>query len=557
MRNLDSWQMIRQMARHIGLQVSENLHDILTPPQLLRISADIFIILFALAAAQAGRALFGIVSGQYSTLTDAPQTIFSADFWFGIPVVVAVCMLSFALSGFYRTARLYSSYYKLFVVARAVTGAYLLIALTSFLAPTIVPVSRSVLIGAYATSLVLVVGSRVWSHLWRRYVIEREQGEAAPVLVGSAARHGSRQRHVLVIGGAGYIGSALVPRLLAQGCRVRVLDLMMYGEQPIKGFRGHPAFELVRGDFRQVDVLVKAMRGVNEVVHLGGLVGDPACAFDEDLTLDINVAATRAVAEVARGAGISRLLFASTCSVYGASDKLMSEDSPLNPVSLYARTKIASERMLLEFAEPGFQPIIVRFATIYGISGRARFDLVVNLLTAKALVDREITVFGGEQWRPFLHVDDAARACAELLGRELPEPELPFVFNVGSNGENYTIRQIGALVKALVPAARLSVSGKDADQRNYRVKFDKIQRVIGFAPEWTVERGIRQVMRPIMAGEVTDYRSPAYSNLQFLTEGGDAMLARPRSATWARDLASDRASDLATPAPGGISTAAA
>ena len=217
-----------------------------------------------------------------------------------------------------------------------------------------------------------------------------------------------REKSVLVIGGAGYIGSALLPKLLAEGYRVRVLDLFLYGTNPIASVLDHPELEIVRADFRRVDALVAGMQGVDHLVHLGGIVGDPACAIDEDLTIDVNLAATRLIGEVAKGNGIKHFVFASTCSVYGAADELLTENSALNPLSLYARSKVASEKLLLEMADDRFTPIIVRFGTIHGLSGRTRFDLVVNLLSAKAVFEGCITVFGGDQWRPFLHVDDAA-----------------------------------------------------------------------------------------------------------------------------------------------------
>jgi nucleoside-diphosphate-sugar epimerase len=160
--------------------------------------------------------------------------------------------------------------------------------------------------------------------------------------------------------------------------------------------------ESVRSDFREIDSLVKAMRGVEQVVHLGGIVGDPACALDEELTIDVNLAATRSIAEVAKGNGIRHFVFASSCSVYGASDVVLNEKSQLDPLSFYARTKVASEKVLLGMADSTFTPLIVRFATIYGLSGRTRFDLVVNLLAANAFFDHQITIFGGDQWRSVL-----------------------------------------------------------------------------------------------------------------------------------------------------------
>lgn len=447
-------------------------------------------------------------------------------------IIVVVSLLVFYWCGFYTFGRAYQSKYKLIIVSQAVAIAYLIVGTISFMLPEMITLPRSVLVASWVLSWLGLLHARVWASAWRLVV--------APKNASMDAGHAGtpKPRTVLVIGGGGYIGSALVPRLLAEGCCVRILDVMMYGGASIQEALRHPNCELVQADFRHVDVLVKAMRGVDEVVHLGGLVGDPACAVDEELTIDINLAATRAVAEVAKGAGVHKFVFASTCSVYGASDEVLDERSALNPVSLYARTKIASERLLLKLTDDSFQPIIVRFGTIYGISGRTRFDLVVNLLTAKAVLDGEITVHGGDQWRPFLHVEDAARSVLMLLREPIEDTEAPFIFNVGCNRENYTIEQVANLIRDQVPDALLSHGTFDGDRRNYRVDFTKIERAIGFTTQWTVEEGIRQVRELIQGGAVRNYRDPAYSNVTVLRESADTYLERPRP-QWVQELIAD------------------
>lgn len=348
------------------------------------------------------------------------------------------------------------------------------------------------------------------------------------------------ERHILVIGAAGYIGSALLPKLLDAGYRVRLLDLLLYSTDPIRNVLHHPRLDIVQADFRQVDKVVEAMRDVHAVIHLGAIVGDPACALDAALTVEINLMATRMIAEVAKGCGIERLIFASTCSVYGASNDVLDEHSALNPVSLYARSKIASEHVLQRLAGPGFAPVILRFGTIYGLSGRTRFDLVINLLTAKAVEDGEITVFGGNQWRPFLHVDDAVLGVLRALETPLAHVRNQ-VFNVGSNAQNYTIVQIGEMIRHLVPNARLIQRGSDADRRNYRVSFNKIHRVLHFVPQWQVEQGIQQVLDAFHSGAIADYHAVEYSNVEFLRTKGTARLSRQRSG-WAYELINGAAS---------------
>jgi nucleoside-diphosphate-sugar epimerase len=255
---------------------------------------------------------------------------------------------------------------------------------------------------------------------------------------------------------------------------------------------------------------------MKSVIHLGGLVGDPACALDEELTIQINLIATRMIAQVAKGNGISRFVFASSCSVYGASDEILNERSALNPVSLYARSKIASENVLLGLRGDEFEPVILRFGTIYGLSGRTRFDLVVNLLAAKALVEKVITVYGKDQWRPFLHVHDAGRAVMSALDAR-SESVSTLVFNVGCDEQNRTLGQVGELIRAMVPGSVLRCTEDNVDRRNYRVEFRRIREALGFEPVWKIEAGVQQVLDAIASGKVTDYLDPKHSNVKFLS----------------------------------------
>jgi nucleoside-diphosphate-sugar epimerase len=514
------------------------------PPvsQIMRVAADAVILNIAVALAFVLRLLWAMMheedrleglSGQ--ALAEHYLSIYSSVFWIITTIMIAI----FWLSGFYASARTYPIRLKATLIAEAVTFAFVVVGMVAFVAREAMQLPRTVLILAWAIALVLFVASRVWSAIWRRIV----QYEAKPPDVmggdspdaerGPRAEATSRERAVLVIGGAGYIGSALLPKLLAEGYRARVLDLFLYGTGPIAGILGHPKLETIRADFRRVDALVAAMQGVDHLVHLGGIVGDPACAIDEELTIDVNLAATRLVGEVAKGNGIKHFVFASTCSVYGASEEVLTESSALNPLSLYARSKAASEQVLLNMANDRFTPMIVRFGTIYGLSGRTRFDLVVNLLAAKAVFDGCITVFGGDQWRPFLHVDDAAQAVAQLL--RLPPGLGAEIFNVGSNAENYTITRVGEIVKKIVPEAELILEPADQDRRNYKVSFSKIKLMVGFRPQWTVEDGVRQVVNAIRAGEISDYREAHYSNERYLNEMNGNGLDRPQI-QWAYDL---------------------
>jgi nucleoside-diphosphate-sugar epimerase len=342
-------------------------------------------------------------------------------------------------------------------------------------------------------------------------------------------RNGSRRprrgiRHVLVIGGAGYVGSVLVRKLLDRGYGVTVMDALMYGDHGIRDLHDHPRFHVVEGDLRSVESVVRAGLGADAVVHLGALVGDPACALDEKLTMEINLLATRTVVDVARGLGMKRLVFASTCGVYGADDGLLDEDSPLAPVSLYSRTKMESERVVLAGANGSdFLPVVLRFGTFYGTSPRPRFDLVVNLLVARAVAEGEITIFGGDQWRPFVHVDDGAESILRCL--EAP-PELVRgkVFNVGSDDQNHTLAQIAQHISDLVPGVRvLYEGGRGAAEANYRVSFARIKSQLGFIPRRSLAEGLAEIKDAIEQGTVADYAEERYSNYKVLTRKGELL----------------------------------
>ena len=321
---------------------------------------------------------------------------------------------------------------------------------------------------------------------------------------------------VLVIGGAGYIGSATVDLLLKEGYHVRVLDRLMYGRESLAQFMNNPAFELVDGDVTDITKLTFAARNAIAVVHLAGLVGDPACSLDPIYTRHANVVATRMAKDVALSLGVSRFIFASSCSVYGASEKEVKETAELNPVSLYAQSKIDSEKELLWNPPDGFYVTVLRFATVFGHSLRPRFDLVANLFTAQAMTNGLITVTGAEQWRPFVHVADLARAIVAVL-KAAPETVQSQVFNVGDQRMNMTIHQLAEKVRQVTSAYRnveISVSDNPQDRRNYAVSFDKIRQTLGFEATMLMEGGVAEIAAKLHAGAYQDYRNSIYSNVQ-------------------------------------------
>lgn len=420
-----------------------------------------------------------------------------------------ISLATFSLSGFYGNNRNYQSRFKALIILQAVSIAYLMYSFFLNYTNLSAIFPKNLMVFSWVLTLAVIMASRIWSQVARVLFVSEVSEHKRPLC--------TNEKSVLVIGGAGYIGSALLPKLLKQGYSVRLLDLFVYGEEPIKEYLEHPRLEVIRADFRQVDKIVEAVKGVNSVVHLGAIVGDPACALNEELTIEVNLMATKMIAEICKGFRVQRFVFASTCSVYGASDDVLDERSCLNPVSLYAKTKIACERVLGQMASDTFSPVSLRFSTIFGLSGRTRFDLVANLLTAKAHFERKITVFGGDQWRPFLHVDDAAESVMAALKAPVAKIHNA-VFNVGGDKLNYTLGQLGQIIADKVPTAELLEMGQDGDKRNYRVNFQKIMRELNFEPKWTLEKGIDQVLSAIASGKVVNYQESQFSNAKYLQE---------------------------------------
>ncbi len=325
------------------------------------------------------------------------------------------------------------------------------------------------------------------------------------------------RRRVLVTGGAGFIGSHLVRMLLERGYRVRILDRFDYDRAGIAGLH-HPNLETLQGDICNSRDVSRAVKNVDGVIALAAIVGDPACNLDPEETINLNYTATKILAETCNFYGVRRLVFASSCSVYGASSHaLLTERSSLNPVSLYARTRVLSENILFD-RHGDVEPVVVRLATVFGLSPRMRFDLVVNTLTARAVVDKRISIFGGSQWRPNVHCRDAARAF--VLALEAPASDVAGeIFNVGGDALNHRISEIGELVAGVVGDVEIERCDEAADPRDYRVGFAKIRRVLGFEPEYSVADGIREVAAAVRADPaLRRWQDPGFHNVQALRQ---------------------------------------
>jgi nucleoside-diphosphate-sugar epimerase/CBS domain-containing protein len=324
---------------------------------------------------------------------------------------------------------------------------------------------------------------------------------------------------ILVIGGGGYVGSVLVKKLLDKGLKVNVLDKFIYGKESLETIKDNPNLTIIEGDTRHIEDITTAIRDSDAVVHLAELVGDPACALDPKKTMEINCLATKIIASVCKHFQINKLVYASSCSVYGASDnnQLLTENSPLNPVSLYAKMKIASENALIELKDENFMPTILRLGTVFGNSYRQRYDLVVNLLTAKALRENKITVFGGDQWRPNVHVGDVADTIISVLESPI-EKVGGEIFNVGHEDNNHTINKIGELIKNKIPEANLIIEERDVDKRNYKVAFTKLREALGNVITKDVDYGINEIKMMLEKNQSIDFCDKKYSNIKYLNE---------------------------------------
>jgi nucleoside-diphosphate-sugar epimerase len=322
-------------------------------------------------------------------------------------------------------------------------------------------------------------------------------------------------RHVLVTGGAGYLGSTLTAELLAGGDRVRVVDsLAVGGGGSVLSYWGRHGFEFHAGDVRDDGVRRSMLTGVDAVVHLAAVVGDPACARDPETARRVNLDATRALLEDCAASDVRRFLFASTCSSYGKMldvDAVATEDWELRPVSLYAETKVEAETAVLAATSSELATSCLRFATLYGASARMRFDLTVNEFARDALVNGELVVYGEQFWRPYVHVGDAARAIVAALDAA-PEMVAAEVFNVGDTAQNLRKQDLVELIVARLPDTKVERVARTEDPRDYRVSFDKIRATLGFGSRRTVSDGIDEVIGLLRAGVVSDPFAAAFRN---------------------------------------------
>jgi nucleoside-diphosphate-sugar epimerase len=342
----------------------------------------------------------------------------------------------------------------------------------------------------------------------------------------------SAGRHILVTGGAGYIGSLLVSELLRDQCYVTAIDSLLFGGESLVPYLHHPNLHFVKADVTEPRTIKDAVRGEqftdgkwprpDAVVHMAAIVGFPACqAVGRQVAWRYNVDATRLVFEQSCDLGIPRFVFSSTYSNYGlmADGKPVTEESSLNPQSLYAETKIAAEQYLLAHKHEGCAPLVFRFATLYGISPRTRFDLIVNQFVLDAYTRRHLLIYQRGYSRSFVHVRDVVRGI--MLGLNAPEEKVRGqVYNLGAENGNYTKDQIVNLVLKRMPETM--VEYKDltfgGDMRDITVSFVKIKKELGFETTLDVDDGIRDLLFALKTGLIRNPQDARYRNAQFIVQ---------------------------------------
>ncbi len=319
-------------------------------------------------------------------------------------------------------------------------------------------------------------------------------------------------KNIFITGGAGYVGAILVPKLLNKGYHVTVLDLMIYGEDVLPK---HPHLKAVKGDIRDQKLLNELLPGNNAVIHLACISNDPSFELNPSLGKSINLDAFEPLVKIAKENGVERFIYASSSSVYGIKDSPdVNEEMPLEPLTDYSKFKAKCETILSKYQSPDFTTLTIRPATVCGYSPRLRLDLTVNILTNLAINKGEITVFGGEQKRPNIHIEDMTDLYCVLL--ELPAKQIAGkIFNAGY--ENHTVAEIARMVKNVIGDKVKIITTPTNDHRSYHISSQKIKRELGFEPRHTIEDAVADLKREFLAGHIPDsLTNPKYFNVKLM-----------------------------------------
>jgi len=324
-------------------------------------------------------------------------------------------------------------------------------------------------------------------------------------------------QQVLVTGGAGYVGAILVPKLLQAGYGVKVIDLYLYGKDVLNAVKDHPHLEEIEGDIRDRQLLEKIMPGCDAVIHLACISNDPSFELDPDLGRSINYDAFFDLVDVAKDAGVKRFIYASSSSVYGIKEiENVTEDLPLMPLTDYSRYKALCEEVLLSKREPGFVTLVLRPATVCGYSPRQRLDLAVNILTNHAINNGKITVFGGQQKRPNIHIEDMTDLYLKSL-QWSDEAIDGKIFNAGY--ENHTLMEIAEMTRQVVGESVEIMTTPTDDLRSYHISSEKIKQELGFVPAHTIKEAIEDLAAAFKANQIPDSLTDTrYYNVKVMKE---------------------------------------
>lgn len=318
---------------------------------------------------------------------------------------------------------------------------------------------------------------------------------------------------IMVTGGAGYVGAVLVPKLLKQGYKVRVLDLYMFGDEALSAVNDHPNLEQVKGDIRDRQTLERTLAGCDAVIHLACISNDPSFELNPELGKSINYDSFPNLVDISKNSGVRRFIYASSSSVYGIrGEQNVTEDLALLPLTDYSRYKAMCEEVLLKKREPGFTTVILRPATVCGYSPRLRLDLTVNILTNHAVNNKEITVFGGEQMRPNIHIDDVTDLYIQSLEwpAELVDGD---VFNAGY--DNHKVIDIAKITRTVVGEDVNIKTTPSDDNRSYHISSKKIQEILGFTPSRSIEDAVEDLVGAFKQGMIPDAMQNArYYNIK-------------------------------------------
>ena len=326
----------------------------------------------------------------------------------------------------------------------------------------------------------------------------------------------SLSKSILVTGGAGYVGSVLVNRLVKEKFNVKVIDSLVFGNDGISQLIDKNLNEFFNIDIRDSKNMVKVLENVDCVIHLAAIVGEPLCKKIPDAAKQINEIATKNIANLSKKHGVKKFIFASTCSNYGSSLEIVDERSPVQPLSLYSECKVNSEKFILDMNNENFSTCILRFATAHGLSPRMRFDLLVQEFLRDALIDKKISIFGEDFWRPLIHVEDMVEACLKVINAE-SKIISGQIFNVGSDKENYTKKQLATIILEFLQDTEIEIIKSKTDPRNYKVSFEKITNSLNFDTKKSVRDSVLEILKQVKSGNI-DPRDSEFSNMSKLTE---------------------------------------